>query len=140
MKLEYTDGCICTSLSVDGKEFNIDLTEQERLDIRNRLIEEAKSDSFFVQLYSYYIDGKLYDPKDNFEEYSKRCDEKMEEFGKLSSEEKKEKVKNVSKKIESDDYFSQYTYIAFLDSEGDYENLGYCVCCGDTVYKWTYEL
>lgn len=28
MKLEYTDGCICTSLTVDGKE-TVDMTNEE---------------------------------------------------------------------------------------------------------------
>ena len=28
MKLEYTDGCICTSLTVDGKE-TVDMSKEE---------------------------------------------------------------------------------------------------------------
>lgn len=39
-KLCYTEGCTCTSLGVDGREFNIDLTHQERKELCHQLIEK----------------------------------------------------------------------------------------------------
>ena len=41
MKLEYTDGCICTSLTVDGKE-TADMTPEEiKVSIRAMLDRET---------------------------------------------------------------------------------------------------
>lgn len=41
MKLEYTDGCICTSLTVDGKE-TVDMTPEEiKVSIRAMLDRET---------------------------------------------------------------------------------------------------
>lgn len=37
MKLEYTDGCICTSLTVDGKE-TIDMNLDSLKEVINKLI------------------------------------------------------------------------------------------------------
>ena len=47
MKLTYTEGCTCTSLDVDNKEFNIDLTESQRRDIWRKVVD--KCDDWLLQ-------------------------------------------------------------------------------------------
>lgn len=47
MKLTYTEGCTCTSLDVDNKEFNIDLTESQRRDICHKIVD--KCDDWLLQ-------------------------------------------------------------------------------------------
>lgn len=42
MKLRYTDGCTCTSLQVDEKEFNLELSLDERRNISKLLKEYMK--------------------------------------------------------------------------------------------------
>lgn len=37
MKLKYTDGCVCTSLTVDGKE-TIDMSEEELKEVICKLL------------------------------------------------------------------------------------------------------
>ena len=39
MKLEYTDGCICTSLTVDGKE-TIDMDTKDFKEVIHKLIDK----------------------------------------------------------------------------------------------------
>ena len=39
MKLEYTDGCICTSLTVDGKE-PVDMSKQELKEVICKLLDK----------------------------------------------------------------------------------------------------
>lgn len=39
MKLEYTDGCICTSLTVDGKE-TIDMSKEEFKEVICKLLDK----------------------------------------------------------------------------------------------------
>lgn len=43
MKLRYTDGCTCTSLQVDGKEFNLELSLDERRNIARKILEVTTS-------------------------------------------------------------------------------------------------
>ena len=38
MKLEYTDGCICTSLTVDGKE-TVDMSKEELKEVICKLLD-----------------------------------------------------------------------------------------------------
>ena len=38
MKLEYTDGCICTSLTVDGKE-TVDMNKEELKEVICKLLD-----------------------------------------------------------------------------------------------------
>ena len=39
MKLEYTDGCICTSLTVDGKE-TVDMSKEELKEVICKLLDK----------------------------------------------------------------------------------------------------
>ncbi len=41
MRLKYVEGCVCTSLTVDGKE-EIDLTDDERKEVLRKIFEELK--------------------------------------------------------------------------------------------------
>ena len=43
MKLRYTDGCTCTSLQVDEKEFNLELSLDERRNIARKILEVTTS-------------------------------------------------------------------------------------------------
>ena len=43
LKLEYTEGCICYGLDVDGKPFN-DLDEEKKKEVLNRTIEKILKD------------------------------------------------------------------------------------------------
>lgn len=39
MKLEYTDGCVCTSLTVDGKE-TVDMSKEELKEVICKLLDK----------------------------------------------------------------------------------------------------
>lgn len=39
MKLEYTDGCICTSLTVDGKE-TVDMSKEELKEVICKILDK----------------------------------------------------------------------------------------------------
>lgn len=43
MKLEWTDGCTCTGLDVDGEPFN-DLDEAKKREVFNRMVEAILKD------------------------------------------------------------------------------------------------
>ena len=43
MKLEYTEGCVCYGLDVDGEPFN-DLDEAKKREIFNRMVEAILKD------------------------------------------------------------------------------------------------
>ena len=47
MKLEYTDGCICTSLTVDGKE-TVDMSKEELKEVICKLL-DRESDLGILQ-------------------------------------------------------------------------------------------
>lgn len=49
MKLEYTDGCICTSLTVDGKE-TVDMTPEE-IKVSIRAMLDRETDIATLQMY-----------------------------------------------------------------------------------------
>lgn len=52
MKLEYTDGCICTSLTVDGKE-TVDMSKEELKEIIYKLLD---NESDLAVLQNIWID------------------------------------------------------------------------------------
>lgn len=80
MKLEYTDGCICTSLTVDGKE-TVNMTPEEiKVSIRAMLDRETNISTL------------------------------------------------------------QDVWMSLIESQGEYEDLGLCECCGDWIYKYTLEI
>lgn len=43
MKLEYTEGCVCYGLDVDGEPFN-DLDEAKKREVFNRMVEAILKD------------------------------------------------------------------------------------------------
>lgn len=80
MKLEYTDGCICTSLTVDGKE-TADMTSEEiKVSIQAMLDREV------------------------------------------------------------DVAILQDIWMALIESQGEYKDLGHCEECGDWISNYTLEL
>lgn len=61
MKLEYTEGCTCYGLDVDGKPFD-DLDEAKKLQVFNRMIEailkECDIQNIIIDILHYYGDYK----------------------------------------------------------------------------------
>lgn len=55
MKLQYTTGCICDSLSVDGKEFN-EMSLEEQRELLHKLIDNANSITL-QQMFIEYMEG-----------------------------------------------------------------------------------
>lgn len=80
MKLEYTDGCICTSLTVDGVE-TVDMKTEDLQEVICKLV-----------------------------------------------------------KRETDTAILQRIWMNLMESQGDYEDLGHCECCGDWVSRFTLEI
>lgn len=60
MKLDYTTGCICDSLEVDGKEFN-ELSFEEKKAICHKLIDNVKDDYVFQELYITFMETECID-------------------------------------------------------------------------------
>lgn len=54
MKLQYVTGCICDSLSVDGKEFN-ELSLEEQRVICHKLVDDA-SEYVIQQMFITYME------------------------------------------------------------------------------------
>lgn len=80
MKIEYVTGCVCDSLTIDGKE-TVDME-----------ISEIKS--------------SIHEIIDSIDDISSL----------------------------------QRILMNISEDEGDYENLGHCCQCGDTVYKYTLDI
>lgn len=80
MKLEYTDGCVCTSLSIDGVE-SIDMEIRDFKNVICRLVNSEK------------------------------------DLGVL-----------------------QQIWCRLMESQGIYESLGRCSCCGDYIDRYTLEI
>ena len=57
MKLTYTEGCICTSLDVGNKEFNIDLTETERREICHKIVDNC-NDWLLQKIFCTYLESE----------------------------------------------------------------------------------
>ena len=128
MKLTYTSGCTVTSLDVDGKEFNIDLTPEERIEIATKILSQAKSHELFDTLYYIYIWGELYDePDSTLEELEKA-------FQELNLEEKRSKIQSLYNKW--DNCQDQDIFINFLEIEGEGGYQYTCSQCGDSVYVY----
>lgn len=139
MKLEYTDGCICTSYDVNGKEF-IDLSTTEQRDLAIKLIKRADSLSVFNRIYSYIIEDE---DEDEYENENKYID-KMEDFCDKPVEIQKEicinKVTDYNIEDTNAISFYQYVFETILSYDGIYEDLGYCDCCGDHITRYTLEI
>lgn len=61
MKIEYTEGCTCYGLDVDGEPFD-DLDEAKKREVFNRMVEAILKDSdiqdIIIQLLPYYGEYK----------------------------------------------------------------------------------
>jgi len=138
IRLEYTDGCVCTSLDVDGKEFNIDLTFKERKDICFKLVKEDIMDNhFYKQMLETYIECY----EDNI-----GLNIKTEEWGEfidyqLNDEKGKSYLlKAINTIPENNDWFFQELFCRTLESFGKYKDLGHCDCCGDHIRRYILKL
>lgn len=80
MKLSYTDGCICTSLTVD----DVETVNMEMRDVKNVICKLVNSEK---------------------------------DLGTL-----------------------QQVFCRLMESQGVYEDLGQCSCCGDYVDRYTLEI
>lgn len=127
MKLEYTDGCTCTSLDVDGKELNIDLNEIERRTLAINILKKCNSENVFKTVNEWCITDSAW--KNNTEQ------EYIDKFNALDFDSKrKEAIRLFS---ESDQDLSQEVFISYLENEGKYTDLGHCDCCGDHICRYT---
>lgn len=127
MKLIYTDGCVCTSLEVDKKEFNLDLSFPERLEVARKILESCKKSIILEKVYQFYHEDE---------------EDKLKEFSNLDfSKQKQEALKILNSEDTFDrEYLTQYIFIKFLESEGKYEYLGHCDCCGDSIIRYSITL
>ena len=55
MKLQYVTGCICDSLSVDGKEFN-EMSLEEQRELLHKLVDNADG-ATLQQMFIEYMEG-----------------------------------------------------------------------------------
>lgn len=55
MKLQYITGCVCDSLSVDGKEFN-EMSLEEQRELLHKLVDKAGSDTL-QQMFITYMEN-----------------------------------------------------------------------------------
>ena len=55
MKLQYVTGCVCDSLSVDGKEFN-EMSLEEQRTVCRKLVDKAGSDTL-QQMFITYMEN-----------------------------------------------------------------------------------
>ena len=56
MKLQYVTGCICDSLSVDGKEFN-EMSLEEQRELLHKLVDNADGVTL-QQMFIEYMENK----------------------------------------------------------------------------------
>lgn len=127
MKLEYTDGCTCTSLNVDGKELNIDLDETERRNLAINILTKCNSEHVFRTVNEWCIPDSAWE--NNTEQ------EYIDKFNALDFDSKrKEAIRLFS---ESDQDLSQEVFISYLENEGKYTDLGRCNCCGDHICRYS---
>lgn len=144
MKLTYTDGCTHTSLTVDGKEFNLDLTGEERRNVAKEILKVAKN--VFEPVYEAFLDCFLYmevgpieSKQEYWDKYYRRYDEKTEKFSKLPIECQRRYTLYLIDKI-IDDWICQEVFIKYLtlEGKGGYEYT--CECCGDAVYHYEIKI
>ena len=135
MKLQYTDGCICTSYDVNGKEF-VDLSTAEQRDLAIKLIKRANSLSIFDRIYSYIIEDEDEDEDKYIDKMENFCNEPVE----IQKEICINKVTDYNIKDINATSFYQYVFEIVLSYDGIYEDLGYCDCCGDHITRYTLKI
>lgn len=144
MRLKYVTGCTCTSLQVDGKEFNIDLTKQERLDVCKKILPITTSSKIFGDIiyYNHIMSSKDFADlnwEDTCKEYDK-IDEEVQEFKKLDIETQRTKALEMFEGFstyECEQFcISQDIFCIFLEEEGKGGYLYTCDECGDSVYEY----
>lgn len=145
-KFQVVTGCTCFSYTVDGKEFNIELSEEERKDVVLRLMENESSSVFLRHIASdVYECGKSYEKLDDlivgddYDAYYAKIEELLEIFTNKDISAQKEELRGY---IEDCEYIGFYhdVFTRIVQDEGKYEHLGVCECCGDTIEKWTLNL
>lgn len=139
MNLVYTSGCTCTSLSVGGRELNLELTKDERSKLAKKILEITSSSKVLLEAYDYwavrdllYVDSGEY--KDDLY-YSK-----ISKFELLPLEAQRRMALWLFKRPEEPEgCFPQEIFIKYLESEGQYKFDYHCPTCGDSVCHWTIE-
>ena len=135
--LKYTVGCTVTSLDVDGREFNIDLSESERRDIARRLLEITRYDGAFAVTYWAFLTES--DDNDGSEYAYAEIDAKVDEFNELGIEERRKKAIQCLESLK-DGWAAQEIFCKVLEKEGIGGYQYTCEDCGDAVYEYTLEL
>lgn len=130
MILDYTNGCICTSLLVDDIE-TVDLNRESLINLaktilRNITNEEKQTALDYYYEYYLYIEGI--------------SDNKFKRFSNFSLEEKKEAILKTLNSNKDLICPVQTLYVNFLKDYGTYKYLGRCNECGDTIENWTIEI
>lgn len=139
MKLRYTDGCTCTSLQVDGKEFNLELSLDERRNIARKILEVTTSPEVLYHVYyQYLVDNTDFGDTKSFDDVCKIYDkiyENCDIFTEKSIETQKDEALKYFDTIK-DDCVYQDIFCTFLEYEGTGGYLYTCGCCGDSVYEY----
>ena len=144
MKLQYTDGCTCTSYDVDGTEF-IDLSIEKQRELAIKLINYTNSSQVFSNIYSFALEytDELYEmSEEQIKEFYDSLYSKINEFKILPIEEQKNFcVDYIANYNSSDaDWLYQNVFEIVLESDGDYKYLGHCECCGDSIREYTLKI
>ena len=125
MKIEITEGCVCYSYCIDGKEY-VDLVDPEHEDYNPEIIKKV----FHILL----------------ERADKRGDYSIWDslYGSFNDEEVYEIVENyINKEIDKGNLSDlQDTFIRLVKSDSDtiYKMSGPCECCGDYIEEYILNL
>lgn len=139
MNLVYTSGCDRTSLSVGGRELNLELTKDERLKLAKKILEKTSSPKVFLEAYDYWAAREfIYIIDDGYKDdlyYSR-----LAKFELLPLEAQRRMALWLLKKPEEPEgCLPQEIFIKYLESEGQYQFDYHCPTCGDSVCHWTIE-
>lgn len=143
MKLKYINGCTCTTIQVDGREFNLDLSLDERKNIVRKILEVSTSPLVFEHVYyQYLVDNTDFGNDISFDEECKIYDDIYEQcdiFKDKSIETQKEESLKYFDNIKDDSVY-QDIFCSFLEIEGKGGYLYTCDDCGDSVYEYKIKI
>lgn len=158
MKIQYTNGCICNSLTIDGNE-SIDMSTEEFRDAVCKVYEKfADEKDLFERAISDYIDmGESPECSDEdvwIANNTVTLDDKevklkhtyicLDEYIHIDNDTFEEKDMEYLKKLgyecllkQTDTACLQDLLIDIAQTHGKYKYIGHCDCCGDTIVEYT---
>lgn len=158
MKVKYTNGCICDSLTIDDNE-TVDMELNEIRDITCKLYDRYADDNeTFERAITDYIDQGDYPQCDDedvvianrniviggkeikLKHTYIRLDEYIHIDNDAGNEIPHAELKKFGYeclKLQTDTASLQGMIIEIIEKHGLYEYIGHCDCCGDTIVEYT---